>query len=442
MKQSPKRGAMILVLASALNIDPLWASDDTRPKIPDIDSLARSIAEADEIPSTTFWPSIRLKSFDSSLSAYVARRGGPAFGAGVSTDAACGMQHFQMKLVGKNGTVKNEFAILLDPQAPGFATKPKYLVARTEVLHVDADGSPRAYHPDDPFGDKVCKLSPGPSGSYVSDRACAMDTFRDAGIHVLDATRELKGKDLREAWPSLWPRIRDGVAKPIDIGTMPESLKGAYYGFLDTERGSRTFFKRDIIPSTKDKLPCIRKTASRFAGYFVAATALRHKQNVTGTDIEDADQIAPHECTPQLWLDASTIPFFVLPGSPFGDIRPGDVVAAYAVIGGKERVVFAVIGDSGPTESFGEASVALIQLLKKGNLSPVASNQDLNSWDRKTDATILLLGSTTDAVGPQFTYEAIQMAGRSELEKWTGGTSDILKRLRACSAQAPINKGG
>lgn len=58
------------------------------------------------------------------------------------------------------------------------------------------------------------------------------------------------------------------------------------------------------------------------------------------------------------------------------------------------------------------------------------------------DVTILLLGNTGDGVGPQFTHQAIQMAGKSELQKWNGGTGDILKRLRACSTQAPLNKGG
>ncbi|WP_369721348.1 hypothetical protein AB8Z38_30670 [Bradyrhizobium sp. LLZ17] len=440
MKHLATRSAIVLVLAFVQSFEPAFASDGSEGR--DLESLARAIAEADEIPSATFWPSIRLKSFDSNLSAFVARRGGPAFGAGVPTDQACAMQHFQMKLVGKNGTVKNEFAILLDPQTSGLPTKPKYLIARTEALHVDADGSPRAYHPEDPFGDKSCKLTPGPAGGYVSDRPCAIDTFGDAGVHVLDPAQELKGKDLRKVWPGLWPRIRDGIAKPIEVGAMPESLKTAYYGFYDAERGARTFFKRDIIPSTANKLPCIRKATSRFAGYFVAATALRHKQNVVGVDIEDADQIAPPECLPQSWLDASTVPFFVLPGSPFGQIRPGDLVAAYALIGGKERLIFAVIGDSGPTQSFGEASVALIQLLRSGSLTPVASNRDLNSWDRKMDVTILLLGNTEDTVGLGFTHQAIQMAGTSELQKWNGGTGDILKRLRACSRQAPLNKGG
>jgi hypothetical protein len=270
-----------------------------------------------------------------------------------------------------------------------------------------------------------------------------MDTFHDAGVHVLDETRELKGQDLRKAWPPLWTRIRGGTATPIGAGDMPESLKAAYYGFHDQERGLRAFFKHDIIPSTNERFPCIRKETSRFAGYFVAATALRHKEDVPGADVQDPDLVAPKECSPLLWLDASTIPFFVLPGSPFGDIAPGDLVAAYAVVGGKERIVFAVIGDSGPSESFGEASVALIQLLQKGVLLPVASNQALNSWDiaGKTSVTILLLGKTRSTVGSRFTNEAIQIAGRAEMEKWNGGASDILARLRACSAQAPINKG-
>lgn len=411
------------------------------PRAARLKVIASTIAHSDQEWTTSFSPSIRLKSFDRALSNFVAKRAGPEFDPGPSTSAACGMQRFQMKLTDSSGSTANEFAVLLDPQPAGSAVKPSFLIARTEVLHVDADGSPRSYHPDDPLGGKSCKLSPGPSGGFVADRACAMDQFGNARIRLFEGPRELHKKELEAAWARVWPRIRDGIVPPLEDADIPPELS-KYYGFDDTDQNLSAFFKRAIIPPTDHKLPCIRDTASRFKGYFVAATALSHGRDVAGADIDDANRIAPKECTPLRWIDASTVPFFVLPGGPFGDVAIGDVAAIYAVINGEERLVYGVIGDSGPTQSFGEASVSLIQLLKKGALLPVENNRALNSWDidGTLTVTILLLGKTKAVIGKEFTRDAIEKAGRQVLGTWNKSQADILARLRACSSQAPVNK--
>jgi hypothetical protein len=406
-------------------------------------AIADTILQKDVSWTPSFTPSIRLKSFDLNLQDFVAKRAPSEFSPGPPTTPACGMQRFQMKLSNAKGDVVNEFAVLLDPQSPG-QVKPGYLLARTEVLHVDSDGSPRSYHPDDPLGNRSCKLSAGPSGGFVADRACAMDTFHDARVLLFEGTREIAGPELQSTWPKIWPGIRDGTVKRIDPQRIPDSIKENYYGFEDGAADLRAFFKRDIVVPSANGPPCLRSGDSRFPGYFVAATALSHKVDVPGADIADPDRIAPKECTPLRWIDAATVPFFVLPGSPFGDIHLGGLAVIYAIINGEERIVYAVIGDSGPTESFGEASVALIQLLQKKSLQPVENNAALNSWDidGKIVITVLLLGKTDAMIGPQYTRQAIEAAGRNALAKWNdkNGTGDILQRLRMCSSQAPPNK--
>jgi hypothetical protein len=407
-----------------------------------IESIADQVLRLEKKPlAVRFSPSIRLKSFDLNLSALVAKRAGPDFKPGPPTNAACGMQRFQMKLVDSSGTLANEFAVLLDPQMPDAEPKPNYLIARTEVLHVDADGAPRSYHSEDPLGQQKCNLSPGPSGGFVSDRACAMDTFGDAEIHVFNNDKELKNELMRQAWTKLWPAIRNGSAKPIPSSQIPDRLK-RYYGFFDHSSNLSAFFKNDIIVASKKGLPCFRLPTSNFPGYFVSATALSHRTAVPGTDVKDADKVAPDGCTPQSWIDAATVPYFVLPGSPFGPIGLGGIAVIYAVVGGEERVVYAVIGDSGPTESFGEASAALLQLLRNKKFDKIENNTALNSLEPHGDitATILLLGDTQTSIGPQYTQQAIEDAGKRELAKWNGTDPDIVRRLRACSLQAPPNK--
>jgi hypothetical protein len=404
--------------------------------------IAAAIEASDKVLTPAFSPSIRLKSFDLGLSNFVSRLAPPDFSPGLPTSSACGMQRFQMKLVGNDGAVVNEFAVLLDPQTPGTPVKPRFLVARTKVLHVDADGSPRSYHPEDPLGRKQCTLTASPTGiGFVSDRACAMDKIGNARVRVFQGTQELKREELATAWTGLWPKIRDKIIPAIDRQDMPPPLAEAYYGYDDSANGLMAFLKRGIIPQTRNELPCVRKSASRYKGYFVAATALSHKVDVPGGDIDDADAVAEKECSPLRFLDAATTPFFVLPGRPFGEVNQGDIAIIYAVIDGQERLVHAVIGDSGPTESFGEASVALLQLLKKGALLPVRNNSDLNVWDINgtLTVTVLLLGNTRAAIGPRYTRTAIETAGRKALDEWNKHQSDTLGRLRACSRQAPIN---
>lgn len=103
----------------------------------------------------------------------------------------------------------------------------------------------------------------------------------------------------------------------------------------------------------------------------------------------------------------------------------------------------AVIGDSGPADSFGEASVALLQLLQKGNLVSIHNIDELNSWDigenKHLTVTVLILGNTRATIGPRFTQAAIEAASRKALDVWNNHQSDMLARLRACSQQAPVN---
>jgi len=417
------------------------ANIDTRAER--LRAVGKLILESDKSWTPAFSPSIRLKSFDLGLSKMVSRLAAADFSPGIPTSKACGMQRFQMKLFDSSGTTANEFAVLLDPQTAGNPVKPDYLLARTEVLHVDSDGSPRSYHPEDPLGRKPCSLSPSPAGvGYISDRPCAMDKIGNARVRVFKSGSELKREELGTAWTDMWPRIRDKLIPAIDPQDMPPDFAKAYYGYDDSANDLMAFLKRDIIPETDDKLPCVRRSGSRYKGYFVAATALKHKQDVPGADVNDADAIAGKECSPLRFLDAAIVPFFVLPGGPFGNVGRGDIAIIYAVVNGQERVVHAVIGDSGPTESFGEASVALLQLLEKGSILPVQNNTDLNSWDidGTLTVTVLLLGNTRAGVGPIYTRPAIEAAGRQALDVWNKRQSDILARLRACSPQAPVNK--
>src|SRR5262249_23950045 len=109
-------------------------------------------------------------------------------------------------------------------------------------------------------------------------------------------------------------------------------------------------FDAAIIPF-KGNFPCQHKDSP--SEYFVAATTNRE----TATSSEDA-------CSTADYLDPMQVPFIVLPGA-FKELKIGDIAIGLAVIDGTERVVFGVVGDRGPAQQIGEASIAFAQKLRR-----------------------------------------------------------------------------
>jgi hypothetical protein len=72
---------------------------------------------------------------------------GLSYDAGSRTDDVCDMQKFSLRLTNDHTGQSNVFSVLLDRQSGKASIVPKQLLALTSVLHVDADGSPRASLP-------------------------------------------------------------------------------------------------------------------------------------------------------------------------------------------------------------------------------------------------------------------------------------------------------
>ena len=98
-----------------------------------------------------------------------------------------------------------------------------------------------------------------------------------------------------------------------------------------------------------DGEPYIQGPDDPYPGYYVSATAL-------------ADRSKPAN-DPARYVDASKIPFVVLPGGMARGLgaRPGDFAAVFNQRNGKSS--FAIFGDVGPYDHIGEGSVALAENL-------------------------------------------------------------------------------
>lgn len=157
-----------------------------------------------------------------------------------------------------------------------------------------------------------------------------------------------------------------------------------------------------------DGEPFIQGPDDPFPGYYVSATAL-------------ADRSKPVN-DPTRYVDASRIPFIVLPGGMARQLgaRPGDFAAAFNQRTGKFS--FAIFGDVGPYDRIGEGSMAL------------AENLGIRSDARNGGARrgILYLVFPGSGNGRPRTIEEINAEGQKLVQDWESSISP-----EACAVQQP-----
>ena len=366
----------------------------------------------------------------------------PVFEKGAAApDAVCGLQPFGMTLA-KGTARQRRYAVLADADAP------KQMLVRISRLSVDADGSERAYHPEDPSGLGVCTRERGPDGKEKLAGTCALDAFSSGGFRLyLDAKRiplmtKVDGKnalnpDFDREWKNLWPQIREKKLKAFTLESLTSrpDVPAFYYLFYDKTRNTTALLKNNIIPTDQAGYPCLRGAESRYPGYFVAATTLQKNGAKPRGD----------GCTPLSFIDAEAVPFFVLPYSPIGGITVGDIVIGHLKIGQGERLVFGFAAETGPPGQFGEASYAFARMLRNDipdmpmNVVDVYKADIDPAWLRANNASlsILALGGTKELLRGDYSKENIERVGREEFAKWNGGANT--RRLDACAAGAKDN---
>jgi len=151
--------------------------------------------------------------------------------------------------------------------------------------------------------------------------------------------------------------------------------------------------------------PLIQGPDDPFPGYYVSETAL-------------ADRSKPVS-DPTRYVDASKIPFVVLPGGMARELgaRPGDFAVAFNRRNGKSS--YAIFGDVGPFDRIGEGSMALAE-----NLG--IRSDPRNGGARRGIVFMIFPGSGNRQ--PR-TAEEIRSEGQKLLQDWESSIS-----LEACAA--------
>jgi len=155
-----------------------------------------------------------------------------------------------------------------------------------------------------------------------------------------------------------------------------------------------------------DGEPFVQGPDDPFPGYFVSATALADRTKAVND--------------PTRYVDASKIPFIVLPGAMARQIgaRPGDFAVVFNQRNGKSS--YAIFGDVGPSDRIGEGSMALAENL---GIRPDARN----GGARRGILFLVFPGSGNGRPRP---IEEINAESEKLLQTW-GGTS----QLSACMIQ-------
>lgn len=357
----------------------------------------------------------------------------------VPVDPTCDLK--AIDLVESRGAEVHTFRLLGEPVSDS-DDQPAAMLIRLKRMTVNADGSRRAYHPNDPFGLGICQKPIKGSAT----QACALDYLSNAEIQVYQGDRRVPqfhaggpghtrepNPAFATTWGSLWSEIAARKNNWVDLGALfgnnaPEETR-LYYS---KETNSAVTFDTAIIPF-KDGYPC-QHSGGDLREYFVAATK-PHPAPPPGPKDD--------ECRTAHYLDSMQIPFFVLPGGVFKHMTIGDVAVGLAVTGKTERLVFGVVGDAGPRDQIGEGSIQFVRKLR-GSLEEPKNSDDTGKLDiavaTEPDAinalSVLVIGGTAKALGVDYSRQNIEKIGRTALTKWLANKP---KRLQACTNAAAPN---
>jgi hypothetical protein len=249
-------------------------------------------------------------------------------------------------------------------------------------------------------------------------------------INAQEQTQDLQGACLGELLLTFEARHDGEPERDIPIGRLPGSsaffyesgmtidadgAPNAYHPDntgLDDLANAGTPGRWEGLAKDADGEPIIQGPDDPFPGYYISATALADRSKAYND--------------PTRYVDASKIPFVVLPGGMARQLgaRPGDFAAVFNQRNGKSS--YAIFGDVGPYDRIGEGSVAL------------AENLGIRSDARNGGARggILYLVFPGSGNGRPRTIEEIVEEGQKLLQAWEAFISPVV-----CTVQRPVREG-
>jgi Fungal chitosanase of glycosyl hydrolase group 75 len=173
--------------------------------------------------------------------------------------------------------------------------------------------------------------------------------------------------------------------------------------------------EKDSRPG-KEGLPCM--DANGFLVSMTADTAVDGGFNHVG------------DCDQSKWIDASTVPALVLPGSSQFQQRGAKTrsVVVAMTVGAPHRVALGIVGDSGPSNEIGEASVEMNRILNGLPDGTLPSNREDAKERFQAPATIVMvLPGNSNRVPRPINPGSVKEFAKAKFEAWGGK-----EKLEAC----------
>lgn len=291
-------------------------------------------------------------------------------------------------------------------------TTPPSAISFTSGLQRDDDGAPTAYDRGKPDGgpdeglDHICN---GGSVLEVVEGRLVNKYGKEGSVGPL--ADELHRVERSAMCKSDYVAIRDAHFPRCAMGR----LCMLWFGVAAKRRSCG--FGRTYEGQTDRRCgrPILQRDAQgRERHFYLTTTWLTRPDATEGSKVQSD------------YVDASTVPYIVMPGGvilPRGEeVQPGDLAA---VVYG-HKTVWAVVGDSGPKDSLGEASRALLNRLTGGS----------DVEEEYPAATILFPGTSSEILTHwPLDPDKIVTAGRAALERAGGRDA-----FRACRNLAHLDE--
>lgn len=286
----------------------------------------------------------------------------------------------------------------------------------------DTCGFVRAFSQPDEGGAQTVHVYRGDSSAKIGGARPFAFVVPDVKVNT-DGTRISYAADDPRAKTKAINDIRNAYNNPSRPISDFEAVRDG--GWKPTARVwsvlSSKIIEKDARPG-KEGLPCLDDK-----GFLVSMTAIRATNSG-----------AQGDCDQSKWVDALTVPAFVLPGgSQFG---PGGAGLGNVVVGltlhQPRRITLGIVGDIGPHNEIGEASVEMNRVLNGMPQGATPTNRvDAENRFQGPKTLFLVLPGQSNRISQPINAETVKSFAEARFNAWGG-----VARLEACMPEIPEAK--
>ncbi len=265
-------------------------------------------------------------------------------------------------------------------------------------LALNTDGSPTSYHPFDLRADSI-------ANNLIIN---AVSVYRNSDSFCISIPSKEK-KDYSEPFGSrVTKTIKDFTED--EIKEMKRKAYQIFEGFRDSDytkvEAGYTLIWKNVLVEKPDGKPCIFQKGL-YKGFFASKTAVNNGLL--------ADK---GECDCNLYLDAKKVPAMVLPKGDNAlkkfQAAPEDLVIAYNLK--TQKLVYAIIGDTGPAGNLGEGNILMNQRLKNLTSYPQSRPAINNALVVGDSVLITIIPNSKKGSIKHFTEENIEKRAQDYLK--------------------------